>query len=191
MSAKHEVETSTDEFEPSSFKLKVGDPRALDVEEVERGVARFSDLGFDPHTYKESGSGKPMPIKWVISKDGIAGASAIRDEHGLHMSLVEAYEGITPPLHFHEYREIFVPIHGTFGIFCGEEEHLVEIGPMDTFSVPTGILRRPELLKGDSDGKGLLMVIFDTPDDPHESEYVSRKQRDADIARGLGHLYAE
>lgn len=172
-----------------SFLLKVGVPRELSVEELRENIARFEDLMYDPDTYKQSGKAEPMPIKWVVSPENLGGKAAITSRHSLHVSLVEATLHVTPPLHFHHYREIFIPIRGRFGIFCGKEEYKVEIGPLDTFSVPPGILRRPELLEGDEHGKGLLLVIFDTPGDPHEDEYVTQEQKDADVERGLGHLY--
>ena len=75
------------------------------------------------------------------------------------MSLLECPPGSGPPLHMHDLGEVFVCIKGRFSIVWGNRsEHSIELGPLDTFSVPLGIMRRFDNV---GDEPGTLRVIYD------------------------------
>jgi uncharacterized RmlC-like cupin family protein len=59
----------------------------------------------------------------------------------------------------HDLGEIFVCIKGKFAMIWGNDgEHRIELGPMDTFSVPVGIMRTFDNV---GDEPGTLLVIYD------------------------------
>lgn len=101
------------------------------------------------------------------------------------MSFVETRAGQSPVVHAHDYREVFMPIRGTYRIYFNKDcAEFVELGPLDTFSVPPMLWRRVEQ-QGAPGETGLLLVIYDDTDDPNRSIFVPQEVIDADRARGF------
>ena len=80
------------------------------------------------------------------------------------------------------YPEIFICVKGRYEIWWGNEgENVVELGPLDTFAVPSGLMRT---VKNVTDGDGQILVIYDNVDDPNAGIVVPQSVIDADKAAG-------
>ncbi len=158
----------------------------MPVEEVMKNVAYYKDLQADPNAFVDkSNPGKRLPIKWVISKDNKAAPAGIATDHSFHMSFIESRAGNSPVIHSHEYREIFMPIRGRYRIYFNRDsENHVELGPLDTFSVPPMLWRRVEQ-QGEPGEAGVILVIYDNVEDPNGGIYVPQEIVDADRASGV------
>jgi mannose-6-phosphate isomerase-like protein (cupin superfamily) len=153
-------------------------------EEVMKNVVLYKDLVADPNAFVDKTSGKRLPIKWVISTDNKAALAGISTPHSFHMTFIESRAGNSPVIHAHEYREIFMPIKGRYRIYFNKNsEHFVELGPLDTFSVPPMLWRRVEQ-QGEPGQEGLIVVIYDNVEDPNGGIYVPQEIIDADEAAG-------
>jgi hypothetical protein len=157
----------------------------MPVDEVMKNVAMYRDLKPDPNAFVDKGDpSKRLPIKWVISTDHKAAPAGIATPHSFHMSFIESRAGNSPVIHAHEYREIFMPIKGTYRIYFNRDsENHVELGPFDTFSVPPMLWRRVEQM-GAPGEPGMIMVIYDNVVDPNTGLYVPQEIIDADRAGG-------
>ena len=158
----------------------------MPADEVMKNVARFADLPCDPNAFVDrSDPTRRLAIRWPISPAHRAAPAGIAEPHRFHMSFVETRAGNSPVVHAHDYREVFMPIRGTYRIYYNKEcADYVELGPLDTFSVPAMLWRRVEQ-QGAPGESGLLMVIYDNTDDPNSSIFVPQEVSDADRARGL------
>lgn len=158
----------------------------MPVQEVMKNVARFADLPCDPNAFVDrSDPTRRLAIRWPISPAHRAAPAGIAEPHRFHMSFVETRAGNSPVVHAHDYREVFVPIRGTYRIYFNKDcTEYVELGPLDTFSVPAMLWRRVEQ-QGAPGESGLLMVLYDDTDDPNRSIFVPQEVIDADRERGL------
>ena len=78
-----------------------------------------------------------------------------------------------------------MPVRGNYRIFINRDSgQFVDLGPLDTFSVPPMLWRRLEQL-GDPGETGLLMVLYDNVDDPNTGIFVPQEVIDADRAGGI------
>jgi len=170
---------------PPTYVRQVGEGFDLPREEVMKNVVRYEDLQLDPNSFIDKETGKPLPIKYVISPDNKAGPAGITEPHKFHMCFIESKVGNSPVTHFHSYREIFMPIRGRYAIYFNEDSsERVELGPLDCFSVPPGLWRRVEQIPdGDNKMNGMVMVIFDDVEDPHAGIFVPQSVVDADAAQ--------
>jgi mannose-6-phosphate isomerase-like protein (cupin superfamily) len=67
---------------------------------------------------------------------------AITVQHPFSFSLIEVEPGHGAGLHSHTTEEVFMPIDGKLAVFWGEQgENEVELGPLDTITVPIGLMR--------------------------------------------------
>jgi len=67
---------------------------------------------------------------------------AINIQHPFSFSLIEVDAGKGAGLHAHSTEEVFMPIDGKLGVFWGDDgENEVVLGPMDTVTVPIGVMR--------------------------------------------------
>lgn len=157
----------------------------MPLEEVMKNVACYASLQCDPNAFVDkSDPTKRLNIRWPISPGHRAGPAGIATPHSFHMSFVQSRAGNSPVIHAHAYREIFMPIEGTYRIYFNKNsDHFVELGRLDTFSVPPMLWRRVEQ-QGEPGEPGLLMVIYDNVDDPNGGIFVPQEVIEADRARG-------
>lgn len=158
----------------------------MPVAEVMKNVARYGDLQCDPNAFVDkSDPAKRLAIRWPISPGHRAAPAGIAAPHGFHMSFVETRAGNSPVVHAHAFREIFMPVRGTYRIYFNKDcVEYVDLGPLDVFSVPALLWRRVEQL-GAPGEPGLLMVLYDNVDDPNRGTFVPQEVMDADRARGI------
>lgn len=171
---------------PSTPYRRVAGPGVdMPADQVLRNVARFDDLPCDPNAFVDrSDPTRRLAIRWPISPGNRAAPAGIAAPHGFHMSFVETRAGNSPVVHAHDYREVFVPIRGRYRVYYNRAcDEFVELGPLDTFSVPAMLWRRVEQL-GEAGEAGLLMVLYDNVEDPNRSLFVPQEVIDADRARG-------
>lgn len=170
---------------PTDYRRVAGPGVNMPREEVMKNVALYRDLVADPNAFVDkSDPSKRLPIKWVISPDNRAGPAGIATGHKLHFSFIESRAGNSPVVHAHSYREIFMPLKGTYRIYFNHEpEEYVELGPHDTFSVPPMLWRRVEQV-GEPGTPGMIMVIYDDVEDPNTGIFVPQSIIDADRAAG-------
>lgn len=154
--------------------------------QVLQNVARFAELACDPNAFVDrSDPSRRLRIRWPISPGHRAAPAGIAAPHGFHLSFVETRAGNSPVVHAHEFREVFMPVRGTYRIYFNKDcVDYVELGPLDVFSVPPLLWRRVEQ-QGAPGEEGLLMVIYDAVDDPNGGTFVPQEVVDADRARGI------
>jgi len=154
---------AVDDAKPKRFNY---DPprrwgRAIEMREIEANLARYADLVDDRDVFPDL-TEVPTATRrhyHVISPGSHLGPAKITTAHNFHMSILECPPGSGPPLHMHDLGEIFVCIKGKFAILWGNKgEHSIELGPLDTFSVPVGIMRTFDNI---GDEEGTLLVIYD------------------------------
>jgi uncharacterized RmlC-like cupin family protein len=172
--------------QPTHYTRVAGPGIDMPPAEVLKNVALYKDLQPDPNAFVDkSDPTKRLPIKYVISADNKAAPAGIATKHSFHMSFIESKAGNSPAIHAHEYREIFMPIKGRYRIYYNRNsEHYVELGPMDTFSVPPMLWRRVEQM-GEPGEPGMIMVIYDDVVDPNKGIFVPQELIDADKAHGV------
>jgi mannose-6-phosphate isomerase-like protein (cupin superfamily) len=67
---------------------------------------------------------------------------AITIRHPFSLSLIRVDPGKGAGLHAHTTEEVFMPVDGKLAVFWGDEgENEVELGPLDTVTVPIGVMR--------------------------------------------------
>lgn len=67
---------------------------------------------------------------------------AISVPHPFSYSLIEVDPGKGAGLHAHSTEEVFMPVDGKLAVFWGDEgENEVVLGPLDTITVPIGVMR--------------------------------------------------
>lgn len=67
---------------------------------------------------------------------------AIDVRHPFSFSLIEVDPGKGAGLHSHSTEEVFMPVDGKLAVFWGDQgENEVELGPLDTVTVPIGVMR--------------------------------------------------
>lgn len=171
---------------PTPYRRVAGVGIELPLEEVMRNVAYYRDLRVDPNAFVDkSDPTRRLPIKYVISTDHKAAPAGISTPHSFHLCFIESRAGNSPVIHAHTYREIFMPLKGTYRIYFNKDpEQHVELGPYDTFSVPPLLWRRVEQ-QGEPGTPGMIMVMYDGVDDPNTGIFVPQDVIDADRARGL------
>ena len=162
-----------------------GEGIEMPVDEVMKNVAFYRDLKVDPNAFiDKSDPTKRLPIKYVISTDNRAAPAGIASPHSFHLCFIESKAGNSPVIHAHEYREIFMPLKGTYRIYFNKDpEQFVELGPYDSFSVPPRLWRRVEQ-QGEPGTEGMIIVMYDDVEDPNKGIFVPQEVIDADHARG-------
>jgi len=170
---------------PTLYTRVAGEGIEMPVEEVMKNVAFYRDLQVDPNAFVDKADPtRRLPIKYVISTDNKAAPAGISTPHRFHMCFIESRAGNSPVIHAHEYREIFMPLEGTYRIYFNKDpEQFVELGPYDTFSVPPMLWRRVEQ-QGEPGTPGMIMVMYDDVDDPNTGIFVPQEVIDADRASG-------
>ncbi len=83
---------------------------------------------------------------------------AIPDARDFHLTIARAEPGKGSALHAHKTLEVFVALTGNWSIIWGDQgENELMIGPWDTISVPTGIMRG---FRNDSPVDAYLLTII-------------------------------
>jgi len=169
----------------TQYTRVAGEGINMPVDEVMKNVALYRDLLLDPNAFVDKADPtKRLPIKYVISPDHKAAPAGIATRHSFHLCFIESKAGNSPVIHAHDYREIFMPLKGTYRIYFNKDpEQYVELGPHDTFSVPPRLWRRVEQ-QGEPGTQGMIMVIFDDVEDPNAGIFVPQEVIDADRASG-------
>lgn len=132
-------------------------------EEMERNIARYADLEDDVDIFpdikaEEIGARKHYH---VISPGSHLGPSRITTPHNFHMSYVVVPAGHGARLHAHRLPEVFIVMKGIFQIIWGNQgENSIELGPLDTVSVPVNVMRT---FRNAGNEEGILQVIYDGP----------------------------
>jgi quercetin dioxygenase-like cupin family protein len=167
------------------YKRKAGEGIEMTTAEVAPYIAKHAELSTDPNSFRDANDpDKRLDIKWILSANNAAGPAAINvPDHRLHISVIEGKGGLEAPvLHAHSYPEIFICIKGRYEIWWGNDgENVVELGTLDTFAVPAGLMRT---VKNVTEGEGQIMVIYDNTDDPNAGIVVPQSVIDADQAAG-------
>jgi mannose-6-phosphate isomerase-like protein (cupin superfamily) len=127
------------------------------VAEMEARVARFASLtptgdyvdaaipGCERTTWRVLGAPPDAPL----------------EAEDFHLNIVRCDPGKSAPLHNHLTQEVFVALTGRWQVFWGPEgARSVELGPLDTISIPPGVSRgfrnvasEPALLMGMASGR--------------------------------------
>lgn len=174
------------------MKMYVGktievDPKVME----EKHLARFQDLVDDDEIFADikTTEGRRRHFH-VISENGHLGPAKITTPHNFHVSYLEVPPGIRAALHAHDAPEIFIPMNGKFALHYGDRaEHRLALDPLDTVSVPAGLMRTFENV---GNTNAILMVIYDGPGEVLGKIYVneetaSRMRREKpDLARSFG-----
>ena len=117
------------------------------VEEVlETRVARRSDLKAYPESFVDTVIPRYRRDLYSIIGQSVfedpAMQPAISIRHPFSFSLIEVDAGQGAGLHSHTTEEVFMPIDGKLAVFWGDEgENEVVLGPLDTVTVPIGVMR--------------------------------------------------
>jgi len=170
---------------PTLYTRVAGPGVVMPTPEVMKNVAVYRDLQVDPHAFVDkSDPSKRLPIKYVISTDNKAAPAGISTPHRFHMCFIESRAGNSPVIHAHAYREIFMPLKGTYRIYFNKDpEQHVELGPYDTFSVPPMLWRRV-VDQVEPGTPWLIMVLYVDVYVSIPGIFVPQEVIDADRARG-------
>jgi len=108
------------------------------VDEMEARVARFARLR--PTTdYLDAAIPGCERTTWRVLGEQPAAPLQAED---FHMNLVRCEPGHCAPLHNHLTLEVFVALSGHWEVFWGPEgARSLELGPLDTVSIPPGVSR--------------------------------------------------
>ena len=108
------------------------------VDEMEARVARFGAL---QPTADYPDSGIPGCERTTYRVLGAPPAAPLAAED-FHLGIVCCEPGKGAPLHSHATQEVFFALTGRWDIFWGPSgERHVQLGPMDTISIPPGLSR--------------------------------------------------
>lgn len=144
-------------------------------DQIQPYVAYFKDLkannldfldreGIPVEAYEMLAAKKILPVAASARKAEKANAPAPIDiPEGLSVFICEVPPGNGPALHAHmQTRETFMCLSGRLRVRYGREgQHSIDLGPMDTVSVPEGVMRAFE---NQGDGTAYLLVLI------HENE---------------------
>lgn len=121
--------------------------QVISKEEMERTrVARRRDLKAFPDSFVDTVIPEFKRNLYSIIGDGVFEdgdmSPAIAEKHCFTVSMIEIEPGQGAGLHAHDTEEVFIPMDGKFAIYWGDEgENEIELDPMDTVSVPIGVMR--------------------------------------------------
>ena len=141
--------------------------KSVTPEEMQKRVARFKNLKYPPDRYPDSqlpGHERRNYLvvgRGLIVDGGKDPMSAIPIDEGFQMSYVTAEPGNGPMLHNHDSNETFVVIKGRWRVIWGlNEEHSLDLDPLDVCSVPPFVPRRFINVEAGAGGEtGLLLTI--------------------------------
>ena len=114
--------------------------------EMLKRVARFSEIKGTRQAFVDSLLPGHERENFRVIGQGVTenptDRPAIAAEHDLNVGGIRAKPGNGAALHAHKTVEIFIPFSGKWSICWGDKgEHEVILGPLDTVSVPPGVMR--------------------------------------------------
>lgn len=137
-------------------------------EELEKRIARFDKLKYNPNRYpdnKRDGNDKKI---FTVVGPGLqlnnAGDAmpAIPVEEGFNMTFVKTKPGSGPALHVHDGNETFIAVSGRWKVISGtneQEEFFLE--PFDVISMPAFVPRRfVNVTEGEDDAEHMLIAVL-------------------------------
>jgi mannose-6-phosphate isomerase-like protein (cupin superfamily) len=141
--------------------------RTVTPDEMQKRVARFKTLKYPPDRYPDSQLPGHERRNYLVVGRGLVvdggkdPMSAIPIDEGFQMSYVTAEPGNGPMLHNHDSNETFVAIKGRWRVIWGlQEEHSIDLDPLDVCSVPPFVPRRFINIEAAANGEtGLLLTI--------------------------------
>jgi quercetin dioxygenase-like cupin family protein len=115
-------------------------------EVVRTRVARYQDLKAFPESFVDTVIPRyERDLFSIIGKNVFEDPEmqpAIQVHHPFSLSMIRVDPGKGAGLHAHSTEEVFMPIDGKLTVFWGDDgEDEIELGPMDTVSVPIGVMR--------------------------------------------------
>ena len=141
--------------------------KSVTPEEMKKRVARYKSLTYPADRYPDSQLPGHVRKNYLIVGRGLVvdggkdPLSAIPIDEGFQMSYVEAEPGNGPILHNHDTNETFVAVRGRWRVIWGrDEEHHVDLDPLDVCAVPPFVPRRFINLDRAANGEvGLLLTV--------------------------------
>ena len=123
-----------------------GTPSVSVDEMLANRVARRADLQAYPESFVDTVIPRYKRNLFSIIGQSVfedpAMQPAIKVRHPFSLSLIEIEAGQGAGLHSHTTEEVFMPLDGQLAVFWGDKgENEVELGPMDTVTVPIGVMR--------------------------------------------------
>lgn len=145
--------------------------------------ARYATLDWDRAAYSDvTQAGRQRKIIRMISR---APDAPVRVRHNFQLGSIDASSGNGPPLHAHDYPEIFIPTRSGYFVDYGDGgRHRVSLGPYDAFSLPLNVLRKFEATEV-APRESQMLSVFDTAlDDARQGIKVTPEVAAADAAAG-------
>ena len=144
-------------------------------EVIRTRVARYQDLKAFPESFVDTVIPRyQRDLFSIIGKSVFEDPNmqpAIQGRHPFSFSIICVGPGKGAGLHAHSTEEVFMPIDGKLAVFWGDDgEDEVELGPMDTISVPIGVMRGFR----NSDDKTIHVVAIVGGDDGGRLEWDAR-----------------
>lgn len=136
----------------------------LTVEEMEKNVARFSNLHGSDEAFIDSRLPGHQRRKINLIGMGVVeatDAAALQPNiplpaHGFNLGMIQAEHGNGAALHSHQTEEVFMPLVGPWAVIWmtedGEKEIVLQ--PFDSISIPIGV----------GEGEGTLLTLIGGPD---------------------------
>ncbi|MCP2163302.1 serine O-acetyltransferase EpsC [Goodfellowiella coeruleoviolacea] len=118
----------------------------------------YNVIGFRPP--ERRGANDEQIISPIGSKS--SGNAPIDIAEGFNLAFIKTRPGNGTILHNHDTNETFIPLSGRWRFRCNDEDDLyVDLGPLDTISLPAGLQRRFTNLASDTgeDTESLMLVI--------------------------------
>lgn len=167
-------------------------------EEIARYTAKFADLkpssqdflqreGIPVEAYEMVSAKKILPVAASVREEKGGNSRAPIDiPPGVSVWIVETPPGNGPPLHAHmETRETFMCLKGRYEVFYGPNgENSVILEPMDTVSMPTGVLRN--FVNTSDDTSYLLVLIHEEEDKLALNDIYMKPELGREIASKFG-----
>ena len=147
------------------------DTRNIPVEEMERYVARFSNLRGSSEAFIDSRLPGHQRHKINLVGMGVVEAATKPElqpniplpAHGFNLGMIQAEHGNGAALHAHTTEEVFMPLVGPWAVVWmtddGEKEIILD--PFDSISVPIGVYRGFRYV---GEGTGTLLTLIGGPD---------------------------
>ena len=135
-------------------------------EEMLKRVARFKELKPTTQAFLDTViPGHERELLQIIGRGVIEDPNAvgpvITNPHDFNIGINKHEPGKRVALHAHPTVEVFMPLNGEWAIYWGDEgENEIILGPWDTMSIPTGIMRA---FKNISNEVAHLLVTLGAP----------------------------
>lgn len=167
-------------------------------EEIKAHTAYFKDLQPNSLDFLQREGVPAGAYEMIAAKKIFLVAASARDEagasskpaidipSGVSVFICEVPPGNGPAMHAHmRTRETFMCLKGRFKITYGKsDDNTLELGPMDTVSVPDGVLRKFENVTDEN--AYLLVLIHETEGETALNDVFIRPETGREIAEKYG-----